>query len=440
MKEKFYEIGEKLIQEIQGDEVLLLNFFGTDLSSVRFNKGKFRQPGKVEKNQLNIELISGQKSASFCFYLTGDDTEDIAQCKKELSNLRETIPFLPENPYLFYSKEVNNTENIQGEGDIDSHTIMAKAIELFEGTDAVGFYCGGKSYVGFMNSLGQKNWDEKNRFNFDFSLYLNADKAAKSSYGGSVFEADKLKAKIERAKEIVEILKLPTKTIEPGKYRAYITPSALSDYLDWIRYQGFMHKLYENKKSPLQKLASGEKKLSPKVSITENNVNSVVPLFDGYGFIKPKETPLVKNGEFQQFLVSRQSAKEFGLKGSNTTADYETLLSTVIEGGDLKEEDIFAKIGTGLYISNMWYTNFSDSQNCKITGMTRFATLWIEDGKPVAPVNVMRFDETIYNVFGDELEELSAAEELLPTSPDSYGAEFYSKIPGLLLKKFSLTL
>ncbi len=34
--------------------------------------------------------------------------------------------------------------------------------------------------------------------------------------------------------------------------------------------------------------------------------------------------------------------------------------------------------------------------------MTRFATFWVEGGKVVAPVNVLRFDDTIYRMLGDE--------------------------------------
>lgn len=42
--------------------------------------------------------------------------------------------------------------------------------------------------------------------------------------------------------------------------------------------------------------------------------------------------------------------------------------------------------------TQLWYLNFSDRPGGRITGMTRFASFWVEDGRIVAPLNVMRFD------------------------------------------------
>ena len=35
--------------------------------------------------------------------------------------------------------------------------------------------------------------------------------------------------------------------------------------------------------------------------------------------------------------------------------------------------------------------------------MTRFATFWVEDGVIQSPLEVMRFDETIYRMLGENL-------------------------------------
>ena len=61
----------------------------------------------------------------------------------------------------------------------------------------------------------------------------------------------------------------------------------------------------------------------------------------------------------------------------------------------------------GLAIGNLWYLNYSDRPACRMTGMTRFATFWVEHGKIVAPVDVLRFDDTLYRMLGDNLEALT---------------------------------
>jgi hypothetical protein len=62
--------------------------------------------------------------------------------------------------------------------------------------------------------------------------------------------------------------------------------------------------------------------------------------------------------------------------------------------------------------------------------MTRFATFWMDDGEIVAPVNVLRFDDTAYllHLLGDRLEGLTdTAEVLLDTS--TYAAAAARRIP-----------
>ena len=59
-------------------------------------------------------------------------------------------------------------------------------------------------------------------------------------------------------------------------------------------------------------------------------------------------------------------------------------------------------------MNNVWYLNYSDRSACRMTGMTRFATFWVEHGVIQAPLNVMRFDESIYRMLGEHLLGLTA--------------------------------
>jgi len=49
-----------------------------------------------------------------------------------------------------------------------------------------------------------------------------------------------------------------------------------------------------------------------------------------------------------------------------------------------------AELGTGIYVSNLHYLNYSDRQACRMTGMTRFACFWVENGELVAPIRPNR--------------------------------------------------
>ncbi len=112
-----------------------------------------------------------------------------------------------------------------------------------------------------------------------------------------------------------------------------------------------------------------------------------------------------------------------------------------LAGGDLAEESIRATLDTGIYVNRLWYLNFSDRPAGRITGMTRFATFWVEGGQIVAPLNVMRFDETIYRMLGENLLGLTSRRELLPSSQTYGGRSTGSmRLPGALIDDFTFTL
>ena len=95
----------------------------------------------------------------------------------------------------------------------------------------------------------------------------------------------------------------------------------------------------------------------------------------------------------------------------------------------------------GIYVGNLWYLNFSDRSACRLTGMTRFASFWVEGGEIRAPLNVMRFDDSAFRMLGSELEALTKERELI-LQGGTYGARNTSSMrtPGTLLRDFALVL
>ena len=116
-------------------------------------------------------------------------------------------------------------------------------------------------------------------------------------------------------------------------------------------------------------------------------------------------------------------------------------VSIDLAAGSIPNHQALATLKDGLYIGNLWYLNFSDRQACRTTGVTRFGTFWVEGGELVAPVNVMRFDESMYRALGDNLEGLTSDREFI-IDPGTYGGRTYTsaRLPGALVGDFSLTL
>ena len=108
---------------------------------------------------------------------------------------------------------------------------------------------------------------------------------------------------------------------------------------------------------------------------------------------------------------------------------------------DLLEKDILSTLGDGLYINNLWYLNFSDRLNGCLTGMTRFFCFVVKDGKPVAPFSVMRFDDSIYRIFGDNLLHVTKEREMIidNSSYDERSTSCFT-LPGIIAENVRFTL
>jgi len=107
----------------------------------------------------------------------------------------------------------------------------------------------------------------------------------------------------------------------------------------------------------------------------------------------------------------------------------------------LHQDHILKALDTGIYINNLWYLNYSDRAACRITGMTRFASFWVENGEIKAPLNVMRFDETLYNMLGKKLLALTAERAfLMETDTYEVRSTGSTRLPGALIDGFTFTL
>lgn len=434
MKERFFELSELLFKGLQGDEILLCSFAGERSDFVRFNQGKVRQAGSVEQSAITLRLVRERRQASAT--VVGTNAEILQEM---LKRLRETLDELPDDPWLLINQEPQSTTSVRRGALASAQAVVDSVTGKAKGHDLVGFYAGGTIYRGFANSLGQRNWHEVDSFNFDWSLYREGDQAVKASYAGLEWEEGILAEKIAAAAEQLALLRKAKKQILPGECRAYLAPRALEELVGLLSWGGFSARAHATKQSPLLRMREGQQ-LSSKISFFERTGEGLAPAFQSDGFVKPAVVTLIEEGELKESLVSPRSAKEYGL-ATNAANGAEAPEALDLDCGDLIEADVPAALDTGLYISNLWYLNFSDRPAGRITGMTRFATFWLERGRMVAPVGPMRFDDSIYRILGENLLDLTRDRELL-LDPSTYEARSTSsaRLPGALLKSLRFTL
>jgi predicted Zn-dependent protease len=436
----FDELISWATSQLHGDEVLTASLSAEDSDFVRFNHGAVRQAGSVRQREISIDLIEGTTHAEGSIQLAQDPELDRARVARTLTDLRETRSLLPPDPYLSYATDARSTERVNPGQPPEADWAMDQIQSAAAGKDLVGIYAAGNTYAGFANSLGQRNWFQSSTFNFDWSFYLQADKAVKNLYAGREWDADAFRAKVDWSCQQLTALGRSPIELKPGLYRTYLAPAALSELIDMMSWGGFSLRAHRTKQTPLLKMVTEGAALHPGVRISENTAGGVAPNFQQHGFGRPDEVVLVESGVYRDCLVSPRSSLEYDV-ATNGASPWEAPESVAMAPGTLAHSDVLGALGTGLYVGNLWYLNFSDRAACRTTGMTRFATFWVENGEIVAPANVLRFDDTAYNLLGANLVGLTDEAEVM-LDPGTYRGRSSAsyRLPGALIDDMRFTL
>ena len=436
----FDDLVDRASTRLTGEELLLAATHTESTEFVRFNKALVRQAGTVTQTTIELDLIEGSRHAAATVQLAGDLATDTQRVDAVVERLRAQRAVVPEDPHLIVNTDPVSTTHVGTDELPVRDDALAAIAEGAAGRDLVGIYTAGGVASGFANSLGQRNWFQTSTFNFNWTFYLRADKAVKSSYAGFAWDQPSFDRKLHEASTKLAALSREPIDLAPGEYRAFLTPSAVQEILELLSWNSFSARAQQTSQSALLHLLSGEGELDPSVRISEDTGQGVAPNFQEQGFLRPAEVVLIEGGKAADALVSPRSAIEFGLT-QNGASGGESPQSLAVAGGDLDPTQAIAELGTGLYIGNLWYTNFSDRPACRVTGMTRFATFWVEGGEIVAPVNVLRFDDTIYNMLGARLAGLTSQPEFVfDNSTYEQRSSASIRVPGALLEAMRFTL
>lgn len=438
-KQSFNAVSDHLLGLLTTGEEANINLHAEESLFVRFNGNKVRQNTHVEQRSLSLTLQKDGKTAIISLSITGDIAEDTKRAEFWLEQARQECALLPADPYQVEIKN-NGTSDSTFEGSLLTDEDVIKAvITPAKGTDLAGLYCAGPIISANRNSQGQSHWFATENFFVDYSLY-SGQKAVKAIYAGTHWDQKAFEANLAQSKNQLRQMDRPKKTLQPGAYRVYLAPGAVAELASMFSWGALSFNAYKQGASALQRLADKERSLSPLFSLRENYGMGLTHRYNSLGELAPETLDLIKGGQLQSFVISSRSAKEYGVTG-NAGSPYEGPRAMEILPGQLKKDDILKELGTGLYLSNLHYLNWSDRLNARITGMTRYACFWVENGEIVAPIADLRFDETLFDCLGTNLLAVTDFQEVDPmVSTYESRALGGKKVPGMLIKDFKFTL
>ncbi|MFZ9406249.1 MAG: metallopeptidase TldD-related protein [Burkholderiaceae bacterium] len=432
LQARFDALARAVRSVVRGDEFCCAWLQAEDSHFIRINQGRLRQAGSVCRAQATLRLIVGARQASLAITLADDAGPALlTQVSSAVDMLRAVLEDSEDDPLLDVCRDPVVSDDRAGHpvqpGDLDdlirvlaSPLSKENSLPLADQGDLVGFVAAGSLGRGFCSSAGAMQWFERASISVDGSIHLPTDpvsgdrRAVKFGWSGETPDAAALAAAVERARREAAVLLRPARRLAHGDYRALLQPRAFADLLGMLEWGGYSARAHRSGQSPLARLRSGQAAFSPLLNLAEDLDAGFAPAFQADGYPRARRVELIRHGQFADWLVSPASAREFDLTGNAANAQ-EVPESVVVGCGTMHDAHALNRLETGVLLSNLWYLNYSDREACRITGMTRFACLWVEHGEAVAPIEAMRFDDSLFRVLGAQgLEALGQHAERMP--------------------------
>ncbi|MEH1782057.1 MAG: TldD/PmbA family protein [Nostoc sp.] len=436
----FNRLIESLLIKKAEDEQFTVRLSSEISQFTRFNHAKVRQTGCVADGWIELTLMKEQRNSVRQFPFTGNWEVDWQLAYTAFQELRDELILLPIDPYLVLPSGNNTSREINSGNLLVAEAVVQTVLELVAELDFTGIYAGGVVIKAYGDSSGQKHWFATDSFTLDYSLFSTSGQAVKGTFAGSDWDKSAYVAKISEAKKQLELLARPVKELPRGQYKTYFAPAAVSDLLLMLSWGSVSEADIQQGNSSLAALWRKEKQLSTAFNLKENFQRGLVPRFNELGEIAAPELSVIEKGYLVNTLVNSRTAKEYQ-KIANGANGSETLRAPEVSPGNLVFEQILPSLDTGLYVSNLHYLNWSDRHTGRITGMTRYACFWVENGEIIAPIENLRFDESLYRFWGENLVDLTTFQEFIPEVGTYESRQLGgSLVPGMLVEDFTYTL
>lgn len=441
-----YEYIKDLIKSLKDNltvkEAFICCVTGENTNFYRFNSSKIRQATYLVQTDISFWLQREKKEVQFSWSLKGNKIQDLELFLYYLNKSRQAFDYLDENPEVTAVNGAN--ERIQS--NLNPLLEVEKVFDWLHQSkqDFVGLLSSGDLWRGSFNSEGLSLWYESTSHLFDYSIYiknkLDEPKAIKNQFYSNFWNHEAFVKQMES--DILKLGPLSEKSLEipKGCYRVYLSPSALSEILTMVSRRGFSFDNYKKGFSPLQKWINKERAFSPLLTLEEDYSLNMSPFFNEWGDLSQSLT-IINKGECQDLLINKKSAEKYQIpfNGANL---HEFPTSLHLQSGTIEQSEILDALGMGIYVGHLHYCNWSDPDEARITGMTRFDCFFVKNGKIQYPIKDFRFDVSLYDIWGPHgLEGITKNSELIG-NPSTYFFRSVGgqKLPGMIVKEFACVL
>ncbi|MCY3412166.1 MAG: TldD/PmbA family protein [Candidatus Heimdallarchaeota archaeon] len=195
---------------------------------------------------------------------------------------------------------------------------------------------------------------------------------------------------------------LDQKELDVGAYPSILGHSALMELMFHIG-MATSSSMLINHQSPF-KDKMGEQVFDKQISITDATADPThfsSQKFDTDGEPSP-DVRYIDQGIVKEYSYNRRNAKKLGVEtNGKSVGGFAFFRAPSFDAGNKSEEELIASIDNGVYVNNLWYSNFVNMPEASITGLTKDGLFKIENGEIVGSLKNMRFTDTLFSIFKD---------------------------------------
>jgi len=395
---------------------------GGTLQLTRYTQNEIHQNLAQKNIVLNLELaVDGNKKGSVSIKSLDDD----AIQKSVETALKIAKISLPDTEFQHYAEPkqyrpldgiyVKSTAELSPQEKAESVKIIIQtALDYHKNVKwSVGAYSTENITYAVVNNLGVEAETKWTRGSVDVITKADDGTGEGSGYafkmGHDVSEFNFEEVGLAAAKDAVNAIN--PEVIPLGDYEAILAPEAVTTFTGFIGSLGFSARAYQDGYSCITDRI-GSQVFDEKLTIVDEGRNpdtyNALP-FDGEGTPK-RDLMLINNGVAENLCYDNYTALKDGTESTGHCMNKSRggfyrgtplPINQVIEPGDASLEDMIADIKKGVYITRFWYFRSIRRDKAMITGLTRDACWYIENGEIVHPMKVMRFTDSVMDVMSN---------------------------------------
>jgi predicted Zn-dependent protease len=231
--------------------------------------------------------------------------------------------------------------------------------------------------------------------------------------------------------------------ILPGQYDVILEPGCLAEVMSWLSFIAFGSNSFIDGASFLAGRI-GERSMGKEItiydSVWEPEAEGLPFDFEG---VPKRRVLLIEQGinrgvVYDSVSANQAKAEPTGHAGLPDNPYGAMPWNICMKPGDSSVEEMIASCERGLLISQFHYLSVLDPKQALMTGMTRYGTFLIEDGKIKHAVRNLRWTESMLRAFSN-VKAISKTREVISCEAPYGDGIIYTIVPAIYIKGFTFS-